>query len=87
MRGPYSFGALVAVGWPQAFEVSRQSGSTLFRHRVDKALFTFGIDSPAHPTVSSAAGARFAWGHTDGSVTVCDITQVNRRLTVIGLGW
>lgn len=35
----------------------------------------------------SPDGSLFVWGNQDGSVNVCDIAEVRRRLTEIGLGW
>ena len=35
----------------------------------------------------SPDGGLFVWGNLDGTVHVCDITEVRRRLTEIGLGW
>ena len=35
----------------------------------------------------SPDGSLFVWGNLDGTVNVCDIAEVRRRLTEIGLGW
>jgi hypothetical protein len=35
----------------------------------------------------SPGGGLFVWGNLDGTVHVCDIAEVHRRLTEIGLGW
>ena len=35
----------------------------------------------------SRDGSLFVWGNLDGTVNVCDIAEVRRRLTEIGLGW
>jgi serine/threonine protein kinase/WD40 repeat protein len=35
----------------------------------------------------SADGTLFAWGASDGTVYVCNLPEIRRRLTVIGLGW
>jgi len=35
----------------------------------------------------SASGDLYVWGTLDGTVFVCDIAEVRRRLTEIGLGW
>jgi serine/threonine protein kinase/WD40 repeat protein len=64
-----------------------QPGWILVRRRDDRRLFTFGIDSSVSAGAFSAEGERLVWGHTDGSVVVCDIPAVQRRLAGIGLGW
>jgi hypothetical protein len=67
---------------------AHQPGLTLVRRQDDKPLFTFGIDGGVAGSIPfSAEGMRLAWGHTDGSVTVCDRPAVQRRLAEIGLGW
>ena len=35
----------------------------------------------------SPSGGLFVWGNPDGTVLVCNIAEVRRRLTEIGLGW
>ncbi len=35
----------------------------------------------------SPNGGLFVWGSLDGTVHVCDVAEVRRRLTEIGLGW
>jgi WD40 repeat protein len=32
-------------------------------------------------------GRHVIWGNQDGSVTLCDLVEVNRRLAALGLGW
>jgi WD40 repeat protein len=32
-------------------------------------------------------GTHLTWGNVDGTVTVCDLEEIQRRLAVIGLGW
>jgi WD40 repeat protein len=40
-----------------------------------------------HQTPFDPTGTRVAWGNSDGSVTVYDLPEINRRLTKVGLGW
>jgi hypothetical protein len=35
----------------------------------------------------SADGAQAAWGNRDGTVTLCDFVELQRRLAELGLGW
>jgi WD40 repeat protein len=35
----------------------------------------------------NSAGTHLAWGNEDGTVSVCDIPEVQRRLAAVGLGW
>jgi WD40 repeat protein len=70
------------------FEGKPSYGISLLRPDEKSALVTLGIDSEvsSHPHFSPR-GKHLAWGNTDGSVTVCDIDEVRRRLTELGLGW
>ena len=35
----------------------------------------------------STAGTHFAWGSTDGFVTVCNLNEFQQQLAEVGLGW
>ena len=35
----------------------------------------------------SQDGNHIVWGNQDGTVTVCDLNEVQRRLAGVGLGW
>lgn len=61
---------------------------TLRRGR-DEVLARFAIDKGAthHSSTFSPDGGRLAFGHADGTVTVCDLEEVRRRLAGVGLGW
>jgi hypothetical protein len=63
----------------------------MFLHRRGKAtpLVCLGIDAGATTVVPSfdPSGRHLAWGNEDGTVTVCDLREVGRRLAGIGLGW
>jgi hypothetical protein len=63
-------------------------GVTLARRQDGKRLLAVDIDGGGSCVGPfSADGTRWTWGHADGSVTVCDIPAVQRRLAAIGLGW
>lgn len=72
-----------------SFGILSGSGCYLYRKDDKAPLVTLGID--AQPSVVdygfNAAGTHLAWGNRDGSVIVCDINNVQRRLASIGLGW
>jgi eukaryotic-like serine/threonine-protein kinase len=60
---------------------------SLIRRKDEAALVTFDTGTVSSFGPFTAAGTRCSWGHTDGSVTVCDLNEVQRRLAEIGLGW
>ena len=62
---------------------------TLYRQEESKPLVTLGLDlSITTPQPQfSPDGTRIAWGNADGSVCLCDIEEVHRRLSDVGLGW
>jgi hypothetical protein len=35
----------------------------------------------------SPDGRQLAWGNGNGSVSVCDLEEIQRRLAEVGLGW
>jgi hypothetical protein len=36
---------------------------------------------------ANLAGTHLAWGNADGTVTVCNLREINRRLMEVGLDW
>ncbi|HMF10900.1 MAG TPA: hypothetical protein VKE94_01300, partial [Gemmataceae bacterium] len=64
-------------------------GYLLYRAGDSKPLVTLGLDlSITTPQPQfSPDGTRIAWGNADGSVCLCDIEEVRRRLNDVGLGW
>ena len=44
------------------------------------------LTEEGRPTFSQD-GALLAWGNRDGTVTVCHLEDVQRRLAAIGFGW
>jgi WD40 repeat protein len=64
-------------------------GYSLRRRDEQSPFVTLGIDAltaEGFPTFSSDGGL-FAWGNRDGTVTVCHLEEVQRRLASVGLGW
>jgi WD40 repeat protein len=63
-------------------------GFTLVRGSDGAALVVLGIDSSSTRVPSFDPSGRFAvWGHTDGTVRLCDLEEVRQRLSELGLGW
>jgi WD40 repeat protein len=72
-----------------AMRAPRGFGYSLHKRGEATPLVTLGIDTLAEegrPTFSRD-GALLAWGNRDGTVTVCHLEEVQRRLAAIGLGW
>ncbi|MGL4553957.1 MAG: protein kinase domain-containing protein, partial [Gemmataceae bacterium] len=65
------------------------SGFDLYERGGRAPVLAVGIDRPAHAgaSVFSRAGTHIALCNEDGSVTVCDLPAVQRKLSAIGLGW
>ncbi len=64
-------------------------GFSLFKDVNPIPVVTLGIDggeSAANPQFDPA-GNQLAWGNTDGTVTVCNLKEINDRLRRIGLAW
>jgi len=64
-------------------------GYSLRRRDAATPLVTLGVDTLAEegrPTFDRD-GALLAWGNRDGTVTVCHLEEVQRRLAALGLGW
>ena len=65
------------------------TGISLFLEEGKEPVVTVGIDLVV-TSVRAAfdpAGTHFAWGNEDGTVTVCDIPRLQRRLAEVRLGW
>jgi hypothetical protein len=60
----------------------------LFRRGRTEPLIALGIDSSDFRFPQfNLAGTHLAWGNADGTVTVCNLPEINRRLSEVGLGW
>jgi WD40 repeat protein/serine/threonine protein kinase len=81
-------GASYYFGRPLGYPT--QNGMLLFRRGRTEPLITLGIDfsdfNSKFPQFN-IAGTQLAWGNSDGTVTVCDLPEINRRLKEVGLGW
>jgi WD40 repeat protein len=67
-----------------------QNGVLLFRRGRTEPLITLGIDFSDFDSKFpqfNLAGTHLAWGNADGTVTVCDLPEINRRLKQVGLEW
>jgi hypothetical protein len=64
-------------------------GYTLRRGSDGAALVRPGLEVRTHCVRPefSPNGRLVAWGNDDGTVFLCDIEEIQRRLTSIGLGW
>jgi hypothetical protein len=67
----------------------RPYGHHLSRGDSLEDLIVLGLDIESLCVVMQfdRAGKHFGWGNVDGSVCVCDLTQLRARLASIGLGW
>jgi serine/threonine protein kinase/WD40 repeat protein len=88
------FGSIDRAGAPspgaRLFCVTKSSGygNAIFRKGDDRPLVTLGIDNQCTSHgVFSRDGARLAWGNQDGTVTVCHLEEIQRRMAAIGIGW
>jgi hypothetical protein len=63
-------------------------GLTLHRRGEQRPLVTLApYDLLSGGQLFNVAGTHIAWGNADGTVTVCDIQEIRRRLAAVGLGW
>jgi WD40-like Beta Propeller Repeat len=79
-----------AERWLTGIAASRDhpAGMAFFERGRKAASITFVEDPPGRSRPRfSPDGRHIAWGHSDGSVSVADLAEVQRRLESIGLGW
>jgi hypothetical protein len=82
-----------AKRWVRAFEHFWDAAAafTLFERERDGPLVSFVLDSDqvngAFSAQFSRTGTHLVWGNSNGTVTVVDLVEVQRRLAAIGLGW
>jgi serine/threonine protein kinase/WD40 repeat protein len=61
---------------------------SLYRRQDESPLVTLDIDGMhSNQPLFNAAGSHVAWGNRDGTVTVCDLKEIQQRLAEVGLGW
>jgi hypothetical protein len=82
-RGALGPGAESAIG------CAIGEGYQLLRRGDAGPLVELGMDSPISSYLASfnAAGTHAAWGNADGTVTVCNLAEVRRRLDLLRLAW
>ena len=71
------------------YAVHGDKGCRLFNTASDsRPLITLGIDGDILSDAQfDVTWNQLAWGNTDGSVTVCDLKEIQRRLKQAGLQW
>ena len=85
-------GQFLAIG-PGARSLAMRApdgfGYSLRRREETTPLATLGIDTLTEEgrPIFNRDGALLAWGNRDGTVTVCHLEEVQRRLAALGLGW
>ena len=64
-------------------------GWSLYERGSQRPLISFVKDQPGAggPPRSSPDGLHAAWGHVDGTVSLVNLVEVQRRLADVGLGW
>lgn len=67
----------------------RPPGMSLVRSDHPAVVVRLGLDQVASSRDStfSSDGAHAAWGNIDGTVTLCDLAEVRRRLAELNLDW
>ncbi|HJT32966.1 MAG TPA: protein kinase [Pirellulales bacterium] len=86
---PNGSGSAIGPGGQLSLGGHRQYGYDLYHLSRGVPLLKLGIDSLTSSYVTSfnAAGTHVAWGNADGTVALCDIPLVRRRLAELGLDW
>lgn len=71
------------------FQDEPHSGIGLCRPGSKDPIVRLGIDHKisGQGMTFSTDGSRVVWGNNNGTVTVADLPEINRRLSSIGLGW
>ena len=63
-------------------------GFTLMASNISTPLLRVGIDAPSSIfSCFNSTGELFAWGNVDGTVTICNLKDIHRRLTQLNLQW
>jgi hypothetical protein len=88
-QNPYCLGP-GGIRWMGPPDSSEQPpGISLFERGYDKRLVRIllsGSPIGIHAEFS-LDGRHVAWGNPDGTVTLCDLVELQRRLAEVGLGW
>ncbi len=66
----------------------QNKGMSLFTDSSKSPLITLGTDSPSSSIVGfDVSATRLAWGNADGTVTVCNLSEIQNRLRRAALSW
>jgi serine/threonine protein kinase/WD40 repeat protein len=80
-----------ATRWVSGREATADSPDSLIlkerRNSVTVALLRIALDTHGTPVQFSPDGNQLVWGSRNGSVTICDLNKVQRRLAGVRLGW
>ncbi len=77
-------GFTMAPGHPLIHE----RGCSLFFDKMKTPAVTLGIDQPAVNSASfDPTGNLLIWGNTDGTLTVCNLKEINKHLASVSLQW
>ena len=78
-----------AERWLSSRYVTREAPAGFGIHERGRKnpLITFIQDVPTGGLATSADWRDLAWGHADGTVSLANLMEVQRRLASIGLGW
>jgi hypothetical protein len=62
---------------------------SLYRRKGGAAFVGLGVDvAPSSARVQfEVEGTRVVWGNSDGTVSLADLAELQRRLAEVGLGW
>lgn len=65
------------------------TGPTLFRTDDGRPLVAFGTHATVHgfPAQFDAHGKHLIWGTYKGSVSLCELAAVQKKLSEVGMGW
>ena len=66
---------------------NRDTGFSLFRRGKAEAIVDLSLDQNAWGVRFSDDGNLVAAGHPDGSVSVHNLSEIQKRLATVGLGW
>lgn len=64
-----------------------QTGCFLFRDGDLQPILNLALDAMIGCAAFDRTGMRLVWGGRDGSVVICDLREIERRLRQAGLGW
>jgi serine/threonine protein kinase/WD40 repeat protein len=63
------------------------SGCFLFRDGESQPILNLALDNTIDSAAFDKSGKQLVWGGRDGSIVVCDLPAIRKRLESVGLGW